>query len=306
MLKKYLPGRKVVALLIIPIISIALLFVLNHYLNNSDEDKNNLLEKQINKVVDTDGDGLEDWEEDLVGTDKNKKDTDGDGFSDMLEVRTGSDPLDPLNKEKKKKEIIKELESGSFDYDYRLDPTLNNTDRLAYQFLEEGVKLKKAGLSFNKDLQEQVANKIISNNLITLDLKKFSLEDLNISDVEIWSFKENLLRILNGLKKEKLTEESLLLNQYLEFKDEKYADEIKNNVKIYNKYIQKLLKIKVPNEVKDEYISFLNSFSAEVQVINYYTKAVKDPVSTVQVLAIYEEIDALYRKSLLKLAHKIN
>jgi len=185
MLKKYLPGRKVVALLIIPIISIALLFVLNHYLNNSDEDKNNLLEKQINKVVDTDGDGLEDWEEDLVGTDKNKKDTDGDGFSDMLEVRTGSDPLDPLNKEKKKKEIIKELESGSFDYDYRLDPTLNNTDRLAYQFLEEGVKLKKAGLSFNKDLQEQVANKIISNNLITLDLKKFSLEDLNISDVEI-------------------------------------------------------------------------------------------------------------------------
>lgn len=45
---------------------------------------------------DTDGDGLNDADEDNVyGTDPNNADTDGDGFDDGDEVAAGSDPLDP-------------------------------------------------------------------------------------------------------------------------------------------------------------------------------------------------------------------
>ncbi|MFW0871404.1 MAG: hypothetical protein ACKKL4_03050 [Patescibacteria group bacterium] len=42
--------------------------------------------------IDTDGDGLADWEEELYGTSKYRADTDGDGISDAEEVRRGSDP----------------------------------------------------------------------------------------------------------------------------------------------------------------------------------------------------------------------
>jgi len=44
---------------------------------------------------DSDGDGLSDEEEAVIGTDPNNPDTDGDGFSDGEELRRGTDPLDP-------------------------------------------------------------------------------------------------------------------------------------------------------------------------------------------------------------------
>jgi predicted outer membrane repeat protein len=45
--------------------------------------------------LDSDGDGLTDYEEYLLGTDPNNWDTDGDGISDGSEVNQGYDPLDP-------------------------------------------------------------------------------------------------------------------------------------------------------------------------------------------------------------------
>ncbi len=43
----------------------------------------------------SDGDGLCDSDELLMGTDPYKADTDGDGYPDGLELTLGSDPLDP-------------------------------------------------------------------------------------------------------------------------------------------------------------------------------------------------------------------
>jgi hypothetical protein len=45
-------------------------------------------------VLDTDGDGLSDDEEIVIGTRPDQRDSDGDGFDDGLEIRFGSDPLD--------------------------------------------------------------------------------------------------------------------------------------------------------------------------------------------------------------------
>lgn len=46
-------------------------------------------------VLDTDGDGLRDWEEILWKTNPNNPDTDGDGYTDKEEISQGYDPLDP-------------------------------------------------------------------------------------------------------------------------------------------------------------------------------------------------------------------
>lgn len=43
--------------------------------------------------VDTDGDGLPDWQELEYGTDPDKADTDGDGYTDKEEIDTGYNPL---------------------------------------------------------------------------------------------------------------------------------------------------------------------------------------------------------------------
>lgn len=43
--------------------------------------------------TDTDGDGLTDAQEKIIGTSSQKADTDGDGFSDSQEISSGHDPL---------------------------------------------------------------------------------------------------------------------------------------------------------------------------------------------------------------------
>jgi len=45
--------------------------------------------------LDSDNDGLKDWEEKLWGTDPNNPDTDGDGVKDGEELKQGRDPLKP-------------------------------------------------------------------------------------------------------------------------------------------------------------------------------------------------------------------
>lgn len=53
----------------------------------------NMLPDCDDETVDTDGDGLRDCEEKLLGTDRTLFDTDADGFPDWIEYRSGTNPL---------------------------------------------------------------------------------------------------------------------------------------------------------------------------------------------------------------------
>ncbi len=64
-------------------------------------------------LIDSDGDGLYDVQEEELGTDPGKRDTDGDGFDDKEEVDQGTDPLDPDDFPTQKKETDEKEKSGS-------------------------------------------------------------------------------------------------------------------------------------------------------------------------------------------------
>jgi peroxiredoxin len=52
----------------------------------------------VDSGMDSDGDGLSDAEEDVLGTDPDEPDTDGDGYDDGVEVDGNTDPLDPADR----------------------------------------------------------------------------------------------------------------------------------------------------------------------------------------------------------------
>lgn len=291
MLRKYLPSKKVVALLILPVIIIIILILWNFYLKNKNNQviKNDLSGtiSTLNKEIDTDGDGLYDWEEDLIGTNKNKKDTDGDGLLDSLEVKTGSDPLDPLNRKKNKKEILKDGQDDS----YKFDDNLTLTQKVARQFLDESMKLQKSGMSFNKDAQSKVVDKIISQNKIHLDWTKYSLGDLNIGNFSKEEFKKEFSKVSDSLKKYNLREEVYLLDSYWSTKDTKYLKEIKYNVSIYEKILKDMLALKTPDSISKEYLDFINAFNVTIETDNLYLSAEGDPVSLIQAMSMHKEVD---------------
>ena len=57
-----------------------------------DSDQETALKLQEQGLVDSDGDGLFDWQEELYGTSKKLRDSDGDGVSDGDEIARGYDP----------------------------------------------------------------------------------------------------------------------------------------------------------------------------------------------------------------------
>jgi hypothetical protein len=98
--KKYLPSKKFVQALSAAIILVLMGIILSYWRPNFGSYKNtaltvNATSTWMNNNIDSDNDGLPDWEETLYGTDPHNIDTNGDGTPDGVEVKEGRDPLTP-------------------------------------------------------------------------------------------------------------------------------------------------------------------------------------------------------------------
>ena len=243
--KKYFPNKKIIAFLIIPSFSIIILLFLIGFLKNK---KNNIFfkeRKEVQKIMenelDSDGDGLKDWEEKLVGSNIFKKDSDGDGLSDNFEIKNGLDPLDPLNKKMSKIKALEKINNKK-KVEY-LDNKKTLTEKVAIQFLKEGLKLHKSKMISNKSAQLKMVDKIISQNQISLNFHRYKITDLKINDfITRQDFKENLLNVFRKDEKRTMIDDGYLLNKYFITKNLKYLKQIKSNIKIYKNQLHNLKK----------------------------------------------------------------
>ncbi len=99
------PSKRIQALIIIVVAFFAAFFlyhsnvksaVLSLFSKNKPSSSSLVLDQATStdqSNIDSDGDGLKDWQETLWGTDSHNPDTDGDGTPDGVEVAEGRDPL---------------------------------------------------------------------------------------------------------------------------------------------------------------------------------------------------------------------
>ena len=92
-------GAMPIVLAIIPLALLGGFFVFSTLRNSHTADIKPIIVNQNptqdSQSIDSDGDGLKDWEEQIYGTDPHNSDTDGDGTKDGDEITQGRDPLKP-------------------------------------------------------------------------------------------------------------------------------------------------------------------------------------------------------------------
>lgn len=123
-----------------------------------------------NAQIDTDGDGLSDWEETIYGTDPKISDTDGDGYLDGEEILSSHDPLkkgpDDLlaNKSDKDKEGDTRTTTAKFSK-LTIENYLKTFKDISPADLSPDQVKTALMQSFNGDSSSQEFNEIIKSEL---------------------------------------------------------------------------------------------------------------------------------------------
>jgi len=251
------------------------------------------LERQISGArVDTDGDGLEDWEEALWGTDPSKVDTDGDGVGDAQYVADLAEKNSPSSN----------LGSESISYLGE-----NKTRNLAESFISQYLSLSNSGANLSGTGAQNFANNIANLNLVggTKLSAKYLITDITIStDKNLREYGNELGNVFN---ENRISGDPLqFLAHGLDYEDPKDFEELGNMSKVYGNIEILMKKMVVPDKARNLHLDLLNNMTNLKNTLNLISKTLEDPVSGMIGISNYrplsEELVALisYYKKLLQ------
>jgi hypothetical protein len=234
----------------------------------------NSLDKQFDPV-DTDGDGLPDWQEKLWGTDPNNPDTDGDGTSDGDEVAQGRNPLIPGPDDK----------MASTEYlveDYKTNDAFDQnsyTSILSKKLLLKVAQLAQSGQSTPEDGEKLAEN-----------LYKESLELVNIPD----KYSIDLFITFEGKEKEKLEEylNSFKMVQLEELYkiDTKNKNELVQFITAYKNMAHKMTLFPIPADLLKTHSKITNNYYLTSEALINLNNSDNDPLLGLLSIPIYQKI----------------
>lgn len=271
-----LPGKKVQALIII-VVGIFLAYFIStlnipSWFKDANSDKSAISSEltlgnesisNIDSDLDTDKDGLHDWQELLWGTDKNNPDSDNDGTTDGKEIEAGRDPMiagpeDSLEKTRG----ISASSVTAFSASVSSDPD-NITTEVSHDLFAKFMALQTSG-NLNEDTQTQVVNDVIANIDPGSIPPRYSLTDVRVVDTNAASLRaygnqvaETVLNLGKTITPNSSNKESLSQ---------------------YSKTIESLKAMNTPATLGLTHLQVLNNFNATYQMLALLGEYEKDPI----------------------------
>lgn len=237
--------------------------------------------------LDTDKDGLMDWEEVLWGTDVNNPDTDKDGMKDGEEVA------------KKRNPTVKG--AGNLANDQTSSTTLTQTDKFGRELFAKYLELRQLGLSADPDSKERlIAAMLQSGNLVETP-KIYKTTDLILLPTSNPTIIRNYGNTISSVIKNntiRSRNENLIIKDYIEQNDDTKLAELTPILNSYNKIVKGLLSVGVPKELKDYHIELINSVSELAFIIGSYKKIETDPVIALQGVGMYQDSATKFQRAL--------
>ncbi len=305
MFKKYLPSKKFIIVLSSLVVALILIFsfqAATDYLKNKSavpNNKNLALQTSFKEfmAIDTDKDGLPDWEEALWKTDPKNPDTDGDGTSDGEEVKAGRDPL-KANTAKAGQEPNDKIDPQKIAAEKKTVQEyidLSATDKLARSLFSQYIATKKVGQTMTESDKQYIVQNFI-DNLPNLTYKEYTLGDLTVlgtnTTAEVKNYANQVAEILYNNYQTKTDDVYTIMSTYFSSEDaaaptaplQKIQPIIDKNLKT----IASLLKVSVPNEAKNGHLLLVNSFYKITQNLLILRDASKDIMLTLSSLENYD------------------
>lgn len=279
-LKTYLPSKNFLIIVGISAGIIALFFVIffvfGHKTNFvSNKSKLALADKTVADLVgqDTDGDGVQDWEEYLWGTDKNNKKTFGE-MSDSTYI------------ENKRKELKLE--------DKVQANNTTETDKFAREFFAAYSAMKAGDVDPNliNNFSSSLGQKVVSPNLVD----KFTDRDVKINPVDNLTEKQKYYLQIKSYFDEYRTaglgdELEIVSSGILNYESSGNA-QVDNLILIADAYMgfsQKVIEAETPTSLKDVHLRIANNANNIGISVSNMAKIINDPIVGLAGLSEYQE-----------------
>ncbi len=299
----FLPSRKVIAFVLVPVLTVFLLWVIVRYYEEPavvSQERSSLevaLEEgeQLFQEQDTDGDGLKDWEEFLYQTDERNTDTDGDGQSDGLEVRRGFDPL--VAGDGTETGVEPENQSGiTF---YKNDPNLTKTDLLARDIFVVFAELKNGDALDLEGVRDSAIEKAIQDNTGLDSALVYTLDDVTaVPDSRsaarsYYTSYRAATQTLIGIQFSEID----LFSRYVRDGDESALIELQKNKENYDAFVAEINKISPPETIKVIHVELLNNVSIIASTIENMLLVREDPLLALVAAQKFLEDEELLEKN---------
>lgn len=290
----YLPSKKFTIILSIIIVLAVIIFVLFFKPSKKEsvamgEIKNNTALKIENQTIndlialDSDGDGVPDWEETLWGTDKNKKAT-FDGMPDTTYIEN-------------KKKALNIEQSVNVN-------KLTETDKFAREFFTSFSAMKTSGTDpntingFSNALGQKIANPIL--------IDVYTETDIKIDNSDTSNDLGTKLKYYEGIQKLFTTYKSAGIGDELDIVNKGLANGTTNTPTSYNKlpliatayqnFAKKIMDLSVPSSLTTFHLQIANSANNTGISVQNMSQMINDPLVGLEGLTQYQK----YSDSLVK------
>ncbi len=246
--------------------------------------------------LDTDGDGLKDWEEALWGTNSRNPDTDGDGTSDGAEVAANRNPLVAGPNDRFAAPPAANqgaATAGSANG----GATQTQTEQFSQNLIDEYLRIKAAKGTLSADDKTQIGVAFANAATRGVTFKTYAPTDIRITPATPASLHAYGNAIAKAFLQNASADhgtELYILESVMESNSPSEAAQLQAISISYQSALNAILLLPVPDTLAATHLEFLNALSATISATSAMSQILADLIYGVSGLSTYNQsYDAL-------------
>ncbi|MDQ5893047.1 MAG: hypothetical protein QG640_57 [Patescibacteria group bacterium] len=233
----------------------------------------------------------------VSATDKSAQDvdTDGDGMKDWEEILTGTNPNDPKSKEKPiaSASIIKDITQQTAE---KIEPI----DALSREFFARYMELRQLGISDDKYNQQDLIQKTI-DSIPLIQAKPYLISEIKVkADNSKEAVKQYGNEMTAVFKKYVVSSrnEGLIVKDALQKDNPEILKELDPVVESYKNIVNGLLKIEAPQSMVIMHLDLVNAMNSTLFMMQSLRKATVDPLAGIEAAGQWPVVEKRFFDSL--------